>query len=78
MSKYSPAPTEFAVTDYNPHQISFATAKADGIYMGRLLMKNEILNIIKASSPTATKAVARIIELIEKIEVDTYANDSTR
>jgi hypothetical protein len=55
-------------------------AKSDGIYMGRMLMKNEILALIKAAYPTPTKAIARIIEVVEDIEiyVDPQYNDSVR
>lgn len=72
MSKYSPELLEFQVGDYNPNEINLSSIKQDGIYLGRSLMKDEILNIIRASSPTSTKAVAKIIELIEKIRVDNY------
>lgn len=64
--------------DYNPNLYSFQQVKADGIYAGRLLMKDEVLRLIKATNPQPTKAVAKILNIIEKIEVDTYANDSVR
>jgi hypothetical protein len=69
---------DFGNDDYNPHQYSYQTARQDGIYMGRLLMKDEILRLIKATNPVPTKAVAKIIELVEEISLDTYANDSSR
>ena len=78
MPKYSPEPLEFATTEFNPNQYSFQTAKADGIYMGRLLMRDELLTLIKATNPAPTKAVVKIIEIIEQIRIDTYANDSSR
>ena len=48
--------------------------------MGRMLMKNEILALIKAAYPVPTKAIARIIEVVEDIEiyVDPQYNDSVR
>jgi hypothetical protein len=48
--------------------------------MGRMLMKNEILSLIKAAYPVPTKAIARIIEVVEDIEiyVDPQYNDSVR
>jgi hypothetical protein len=69
---------EFGNDDYNPNQFSFQTARQDGIYVGRLLMKDEILRLINATNPVPTKAVARILEIVEGISVDTYANDSSR
>jgi len=44
MPNYNPEPLEFAVKDFHPHQYNFGVAKSDGIYMGRMLMKNEILS----------------------------------
>ena len=76
-SKTNPA-IEFGNDDYNPHQYSYQTAKQDGIYMGRLLMKDEIVRLINATNPIPTKAVAKILELVEGITIDVYANDSTR
>lgn len=80
MPNYNPEPLEFAVTDFNPNQYNFGVAKSDGIYMGRLLMKNEILSIIKAAYPKPTKAVSIIMDLIEgvQVEVDSRYNDSSR
>jgi hypothetical protein len=69
---------DFGNDDYNPNQFSYQTARQDGIYMGRLLMKDEILRLINATNPVPTKAVARIIEIVEGISVDTYANESAR
>jgi hypothetical protein len=77
MNKTNPA-IDFGNDDYNPNQYSFQTSRQDGIYMGRLLMKDEILRLINAAFPVPTKAVSRIVELVKEIEVDTYANDSSR
>jgi hypothetical protein len=76
-SKTDPA-IDFGNDDYNPNQYSYQTAKQDGIYMGRLLMRDEILRLITATNPIPTKAVAKIIELVEGITLDVYANDSVR
>ena len=69
MPNYNPEVIEFAVKDFQPHQYNFGVAKSDGIYMGRILMKNEILALIKAAYPVPTKAIARIIEVVEDIEI---------
>ena len=80
MPNYNPEPLEFAVKDFNPHQYNFGVAKSDGIYMGRMLMKNEILSLIKAAYPVQTKAIAKIIEIVDSIEiyVDPQYNNSSR
>jgi hypothetical protein len=80
MPKYSPDVIEFAVSDYNRNQYNFGVAKSDGIHMGRLLMKDEVLRLIKAAYPVQTKAVARIVELIEGVEIesDPRFSDSVR
>jgi hypothetical protein len=80
MPNYNPEPLEFAVKDFNPHQYNFGVAKSDGIYMGRMLMKNEVLQLIKAAYPTPTKAIARVIEIVDNIEiyVDAEYNVSSR
>jgi hypothetical protein len=80
MSNYNPEPLEFAVKDFQPHQYNFGVAKSDGIYMGRMLMKNEVLSLIKAAYPVSTKAIARVIEIVENIEiyVDPEYNISSR
>jgi hypothetical protein len=57
--------------DYNPNQYNFGIAKADGINMGRTLMKDEVLRLIKAAYPQPTKAVTIIVDLIEGVPVDT-------
>jgi hypothetical protein len=76
-SKTDPA-IDFGNDDYNPNQFTFQTAKQDGIYMGRLLMREEVLRLINATNPVPTKAVAKIIELVEGMNPDVYANNSVR
>jgi hypothetical protein len=76
-SKTNPA-IEFGNDDYNPNQYNFQTAKQDGILMGRLLMRDELLRLITATNPVPTKAVAKIIELVEGMSPDVYPNDSAR
>jgi hypothetical protein len=76
-SKTDPA-IDFGNDDYNPNQYSFSAAKQDGIYVGRLLMREEVLRLINATNPIPTKAVAKIIELVEGMNLDVYANDSAR
>jgi hypothetical protein len=41
-------------------------------------MRDELLPLINATNPVPTKAVAKIIELVEGMNPDVYANDSTR
>ena len=80
MPNYNPEPIEFAVMDYNPNQYNFGVAKADGIYMGRMLMKNEVISIIKAAYPNPTKAIKIVMDLIEEVpvDVDSRYSDSVR
>lgn len=78
MSKYSPQEIDLDKSDYNPHQYSFAIAKQDGIYMGRMLMRDEIKRLIKATVPVPTKAVQRVLDLIDTITLEAPANDSVR
>ena len=80
MPNYNPEVIEFAVKDFQPHQYNFGVAKSDGIYMGRMLMKNEVLSLIKAAYTVPTKAIARVLEVVENIEVyvDPQYNDSVR
>jgi hypothetical protein len=80
MANYNPEPIEFAVMDYNPNQYNFGVAKSDGIYMGRKMMKDEVLRLINAAYPQPTKAIAIIIDLIEGVQVDPDSrfSDSTR
>ena len=70
MANYNPEPIEFAVMDYNPNQYNFGIAKADGINMGRKMMKDEVLRLINAAYPQPTKAISIIIDLIEGVQVD--------
>jgi hypothetical protein len=76
-SKTDPA-IDFGNDEYNPNQYSFSAAKQDGIYVGRLLMREEVLRLINATNPIPTKAVAKIIELVEGMNLDVYTNDSAR
>lgn len=80
MPNYNPEPIEFAVMDYNPNQYNFGVAKSDGIYMGRMLMKDEVLRLIKAAYPNPTKAITIILDLIQEVEIDVDSrfSDSVR
>lgn len=69
---------EFGNEDYNPNQFSYQTAQQDGILMGRLLMKDEVIRLIKAANPVPTKAVAKILELVGEMNPDVYANEVSR
>lgn len=69
---------EFGNDDYNPHQFSYQTAQQDGILMGRLLMRDEVLRLIKATNPVPTKAVAKILDLVEGLNADVYASEASR
>jgi len=40
--------------------------------MGRMLMKNEVLSLIKAAYPVPTKAITKVIEIVDNIEI--YVN----
>jgi len=77
ISKTNPA-IEFGNDDYNPHQFSYQTAQQDGILMGRLLMRDEVLRLIKATNPVPTKAVAKILDLVEGLNADVYASEIAR
>jgi hypothetical protein len=76
-SKTNPA-IEFGSDDYNPNQYSFQIAKQDGIYVGRLLMKDEVLRLINATNPVPTKAVAKILDLVREMNLDVYPNEASR
>jgi len=78
MPKYSPDAIDFGNDDLNPKQYSFSVAKADGMYMGRMLMRDEVLRLIKATNPTPTKAVVKILELIKEIPIEAPYADSVR
>jgi hypothetical protein len=76
--KYSPENIDFGNDDYNPKQYSFSASKADGMYMGRMLMRDEVIRLISATNPTPTKAVAKIIELVKQIPIEPPYADSVR
>jgi hypothetical protein len=76
-SKTNPA-IEFGNDDFNPNQFSYQTAQQDGILMGRLLMRDEVLRLIKATNPIPTKAVAKILDLVEGLNADVYASEVSR
>jgi hypothetical protein len=76
-SKTNPA-IEFGNDDFNPKQFSYQTAQQDGILMGRLLMRDEMIRLIRATNPVPTKAVAKILELVEGLNADVYANEVSR
>lgn len=76
-TKTNPA-IQFGNEDYNPHQFSYQTAQQDGILMGRTLMLDEVIRLIKATNPVPTKAVAKIIELVGELNPDVYANEVSR
>ena len=76
-SKTNPA-IDFGNDDYNPNQFSYQTAQQDGILMGRLLMRDEIIRLIQATNPVPTKAVAKILELVKELNPDVYANETNR
>jgi hypothetical protein len=80
MANYNPEQIEFTSMDYNPHQYNFGVAKADGIYMGRMLMRDEVLRLIKAAYPAPTKAIKVVIDLVQGVQIDPDSNysDSTR
>ena len=76
-SKTNPA-IDFGTDEYNPNQFSYQTAQQDGILMGRLLMRDEVLRLIKATNPVPTKAVAKILDLVEGLNADVYASETAR
>ncbi len=76
-SKTNPA-IEFGNDDFNPNQFSYQTAQQDGILMGRTLMRDEVLRLIKATNPVPTKAVAKILDLVEGLNADVYASEIAR
>jgi hypothetical protein len=69
---------DFGNDEFNPNQFSYQTAQQDGILMGRLLMRDEIMRLIKATNPVPTKAVAKILELVGELNPDVYANEISR
>jgi hypothetical protein len=76
-SKTNPV-IEFGNDDYNSNQFSYQTAQQDGILMGRLLMRDEVLRLIKATNPVPTKAVVKILDLVEGLNADVYASEVSR
>jgi len=76
----SPMQIDFDTTDYNPHQYNHGVAQAEGIVIGRRLMKEEVLRLINAAYPTPTKATKIITDLIEgiQIEKDSFLSLSAR
>ena len=76
-TKTNPA-IDFGNDDYNSKQFSYQTAQQDGILMGRLLMRDEVLRLIKATNPVPTKAVAKILDLVEGLNADVYASEIAR
>lgn len=76
-SKTNPV-IDFGNDDYNSNQYSFSAAKQDGILMGRLLMRDEIVRLIKATNPIPTKAVSKILEIVEGMNPDVYAAETAR
>ena len=76
-SKTNPA-IEFGNDDYNSKQFSYQIAQQDGILMGRTLMRDEVLRLIKATNPVPTKAVAKILDLVQGLNADVYASETAR
>lgn len=78
MPNYSPEFIDFGFREYNLKEITLSAAKQDGMYMGKLLMKNEVKSIINKLHPKPTKAIQQLLLEIEQIKIDHYANDSSR
>jgi hypothetical protein len=76
-SKTNPT-IEFGNDEFNPHQFNYQVAQSEGMYMGRRLMLDEIIRLIKATNPAPTKAVAKILELVEGLDPDVYASENAR
>jgi hypothetical protein len=66
----SPLQIDLDMSDFNPHQYNHGVAQAEGIVIGRKLMKDEVLRLINAAYPSPTKATRIISELIEGVEVE--------
>jgi hypothetical protein len=66
-SKTDPA-IDFGNDDYNPNQYSYTTAKQDGIYMGRLLMRDEVLRLITATNLLDPDTLNLIIEHLTTLD----------
>lgn len=78
MPKYSPEVIDFGFREYNLKEITFQTTKQDGIYAGKLLMKDEVKRLINRLNPKPTKGIEKLLQEIDKIQIATYANDSSR
>jgi hypothetical protein len=71
MPTNSPLQIDLDMSDFNPHQYNHGVAQAEGITIGRSLMKEEVLRLINAAYPTPTKATKIITDLIEGVQVET-------
>lgn len=76
-SKTNPV-IDFGNDDYNSNQFSYQTAQQDGILMGRLLMRDEVLRLINATNPVPTKAVVKILDLVKGLNADVYTSQISR
>jgi hypothetical protein len=70
MPAHPPIEIDLDMSDFNPHQYNHGVAQAEGIVIGRRLMKEEVLRLINAAYPTATKATKIITDLIEGIQIE--------
>jgi hypothetical protein len=70
MPAHPPIEIDLDLSDFNPHQYNHGVAQAEGIVIGRRLMKEEVLRLINAAYPTATKATKIITDLIEGIQIE--------
>jgi hypothetical protein len=70
MPAHPPLEIDLDMSDFNPHQYNHGVAQAEGIVIGRRLMKEEVLRLINAAYPTATKATKIITDLIEGIQIE--------
>jgi hypothetical protein len=66
----SPLQIDLDMSDFNPHQYNHGVAQAEGIAIGRRLMRQEVLRLIDASYPKPTKATKIISDLIEGIQIE--------
>jgi hypothetical protein len=71
MPAHPPLEIDLDMSDFNPHQYNHGVAQAEGIVIGRRLMKEEVLRLINAAYPTPTKATKIITDLIEGIQIET-------
>jgi hypothetical protein len=70
MPIHPPLEIDLDMSDFNPHQYNHGVAQANGIVIGRRLMKEEVLRLINAAYPTPTKATTIITDLIEGIQIE--------